>query len=182
MFYLNRLFSRQWGRIQLISPELASELESDSADLTSDWHASPQAILRLRRSAGRAVLWNVIRHDAFCTWQRHTLDLCGGADRRAEAHLVRLCGQSHRVVQLTTAQVPEEHVEKEPAYVSRQYAGACLAMRLKHISTRPYTPSTNARARRFIQTQFREWAYGMSFWTRSNETTGFPDSYRFATI
>ena len=50
-----------------------------------------------------------------------------------------------------------------PAYVSRQFAVACLAMGLRHIRTRPYTPRTNGKAERFIQTLCRKWAYTMAF-------------------
>jgi transposase InsO family protein len=50
-----------------------------------------------------------------------------------------------------------------PAYVSRRFAKACKVLSLKHIRTRPYTPRTNGKAERFIQTLCREWAYGMPF-------------------
>ncbi len=50
-----------------------------------------------------------------------------------------------------------------PAYVSRSFAKACKPLGLKHIPTRPYTPRTNGKAERFIQTICREWAYGMPF-------------------
>ena len=50
-----------------------------------------------------------------------------------------------------------------PAYVSRQFAVACLAMGLRPIRARPYTPRTNGKAERFIQTLCREWAYTMAF-------------------
>ncbi len=36
---------------------------------------------------------------------------------------------------------------------------ACKRLKLKHIRTRPYTPKTNGKAERFIQTALREWAY-----------------------
>jgi transposase InsO family protein len=42
-------------------------------------------------------------------------------------------------------------------YVSKIFAGACR--RLRHIRTRAYTPRTNGKAERFIQTLLREWAY-----------------------
>ncbi|EFG37475.1 conserved hypothetical protein [Brucella sp. NVSL 07-0026] len=38
-------------------------------------------------------------------------------------------------------------------------AKACKALDLKHIRTKPYTPKTNGKAERFIQTALREWAY-----------------------
>ncbi|MDR3639997.1 MAG: integrase core domain-containing protein, partial [Humidesulfovibrio sp.] len=34
---------------------------------------------------------------------------------------------------------------------------------LKHIRTRPYTPRTNGKAERFIQTSLREWAYAAAY-------------------
>jgi transposase InsO family protein len=50
-----------------------------------------------------------------------------------------------------------------PAYVSRCFTKACRALGLKHIRTRPYTPRTNGKAERFIQTLCREWAYSIRF-------------------
>ena len=50
-----------------------------------------------------------------------------------------------------------------PAYISRRFAKACKALGLKHIRTRPYTPRTNGKAERFIQTLCKEWAYSMPF-------------------
>jgi transposase InsO family protein len=34
---------------------------------------------------------------------------------------------------------------------------------IKHRFTRPYTPRTNGKAERFIQTTLREWAYARSY-------------------
>ena len=45
------------------------------------------------------------------------------------------------------------------AYCSRAFAAACVARGLRHLRTRPYTPRTNGKAERFIQTLLREWAY-----------------------
>jgi len=50
-----------------------------------------------------------------------------------------------------------------PAYRSRQFAQACHALGLKHRFTRPYTPRTNGKAERFIQTALREWAYARTY-------------------
>lgn len=57
-------------------------------------------------------------------------------------------------------------------YRSRQFRQACLAMNIKHRRTRPYTPRTNGKAERFIQTALREWARARH-WTNSDER----DSY-----
>jgi transposase InsO family protein len=45
------------------------------------------------------------------------------------------------------------------SYRSRQFRLACQTMQIKHHRTRPYTPRTNGKAERFIQTALREWAY-----------------------
>src|SRR5690606_27906036 len=37
-------------------------------------------------------------------------------------------------------------------YIAKDFARACEALGLKHIRTRPYTPKTNGKAERFIQT------------------------------
>jgi transposase InsO family protein len=49
------------------------------------------------------------------------------------------------------------------AYISKAFAKACGILGLKHIRTRPYTPRTNGKAERFIQTLCKEWAYAMAF-------------------
>ena len=49
------------------------------------------------------------------------------------------------------------------AYRSGEWRKACKALDLHPIRTKPYTPRTNGKAERFIQTLCREWAYGMPF-------------------
>jgi transposase InsO family protein len=44
-------------------------------------------------------------------------------------------------------------------YRSRRFAEACQQLGIVHRFTRPYTPRTNGKAERFIQTALREWAY-----------------------
>jgi transposase InsO family protein len=48
-------------------------------------------------------------------------------------------------------------------YKSFAFREACKALRLKHIRTKPYTPKTNGKAERFIQTSLREWAYARAY-------------------
>jgi len=45
------------------------------------------------------------------------------------------------------------------AYRSKAFAAACERLGVRHLRTRPYTPRTNGKAERFIQTLLREWAY-----------------------
>ena len=53
-------------------------------------------------------------------------------------------------------------------YKAFAFDRACKRLKLKHIRTRPYTPKTNGKAERFIQTALREWAYAKPYNT-SNE-------------
>jgi len=48
-------------------------------------------------------------------------------------------------------------------YKSFAFRRACKRLKLKHIRTRPYTPKTNGKAERFIQTSLREWAYARAY-------------------
>lgn len=49
------------------------------------------------------------------------------------------------------------------AYRSHDFRNLCAAGGLRHIRTRPYTPRTNGKAERFIQTSLREWAYARAY-------------------
>lgn len=51
------------------------------------------------------------------------------------------------------------------AFVSRQFIDLCASLGIKHKRIRPYTPKTNGKAERFIQTLLREWAYRFSYET-----------------
>jgi transposase InsO family protein len=51
------------------------------------------------------------------------------------------------------------------AFVSRQFTGLCRALDIRHVRIRPYTPRTNGKAERFIQTLLREWAYRFTYQT-----------------
>lgn len=48
-------------------------------------------------------------------------------------------------------------------YRSRTFARLLRRLGLRHKRTRPYTPRTNGKAERFIQTALREWAYARSY-------------------
>jgi transposase InsO family protein len=48
-------------------------------------------------------------------------------------------------------------------YRSKAFRKACSDLGLRHIRTRPYTPKTNGKAERFIQTALREWAYAQAY-------------------
>ena len=53
-------------------------------------------------------------------------------------------------------------------YRSRLFGHACRKLQIKHRRTRPYSPQTNGKAERFIQTALREWAYA-KHWDNSDQ-------------
>ena len=71
----------------------------------------------------------------------------------------------HAVAWLATLGIRVEAVMTDNAfcYVQRRYARALTALGLRHLRTRPYTPRTNGKAERFIQTALREWAYAKPY-------------------
>ena len=59
-------------------------------------------------------------------------------------------------------------------YRSKAFARACSQLGIKHIMTKPYTPQTNGKAERFIQTALREWAYATAFEHSDQRRTALP--------
>jgi transposase InsO family protein len=59
-------------------------------------------------------------------------------------------------------------------YRSRRFRNACRRLGLKLIYTRPYTPKTNGKAERFIQTALREWAYARAYDTSLQRAAELP--------
>jgi len=59
-------------------------------------------------------------------------------------------------------------------YRSKAFRKACKRLGLKHIRTKPYTPKTNGKAERFIQTALREWAYAHAYPSSNHRTDQLP--------
>jgi len=55
--------------------------------------------------------------------------------------------------------VEEILTDNGPAYLSHRWRAASIRLGVRHLRTRPYTPRTNGKAERFIQTMLRQWAY-----------------------
>lgn len=60
------------------------------------------------------------------------------------------------------------------AYKSYAFRELLAAHHVRHIRTRPYTPRTNGKAERFIQTSLREWAYAEPYHSSSERTAAMP--------
>jgi transposase InsO family protein len=59
-------------------------------------------------------------------------------------------------------------------YKSFAFRDVCQRHGLKHIRTKPYTPKTNGKAERFIQTALREWAYAQAYSTSDQRAHALP--------
>jgi len=59
-------------------------------------------------------------------------------------------------------------------YKSNDFRDACIDLGLKHKRTKPYTPRTNGKAERFIQTALREWAYAIAYPTSDQRARQLP--------
>jgi transposase InsO family protein len=64
-------------------------------------------------------------------------------------------------------------------YISRAFRAACAALEVRHLRTRPYTPRTNGKAERFIQTLLREWAYVRPYDTSTDRRRALVSWLRF---
>lgn len=74
------------------------------------------------------------------------------------------CVCTHLLAALRYYKALGVHVERVmtdngSAYKSKRFAKLLRRLGIKHLRTRPYTPRTNGKAERFIQTLLREWAY-----------------------
>ena len=59
-------------------------------------------------------------------------------------------------------------------YCSKAFARVCRRLGIRHHRTRPYSPRTNGKAERFIQTALREWAYARSYLSSDQRAQQLP--------
>jgi transposase InsO family protein len=59
-------------------------------------------------------------------------------------------------------------------YKAFDFRDACRDFGLRHMRTKPYTPRTNGKAERFIQTALREWAYAKAYTHSDHRTAELP--------
>ena len=69
------------------------------------------------------------------------------------------------------------------AYRSKAFRAAVTAAGARHKRTRPYTPRTNGKAERFIQTSLREWAYARTYVSSQERSAALlPWLYHYNTV
>lgn len=94
------------------------------------------------------------------------------ASRMAYTEVLPTLGREDATAFLTRAldwfahlgvQVERVMTDNGSAYRSKLFASALQQAGIRHVRTRPYTPRTNGKAERFIQTSLREWAYARPY-------------------
>ena len=76
--------------------------------------------------------------------------------------------RSHRI------RVERVMTDNGSAYRSKLFAKTMREAGLRHVFTRPYTPRTNGKAERFIQTLLREWAYAKAYVSSGRRNRALP--------
>jgi len=66
------------------------------------------------------------------------------------------------------------YTDNAKAYRGSDFASACRLLGLTHQYTRPYTPRTNGKAERLIQSSLREWAYARAYGNSSQRCNALP--------
>ena len=66
------------------------------------------------------------------------------------------------------------YTDNAKAYRGRDFASTCSLLGLTHQYTKPYTPRTNGKAERFIQSGLREWAYARAYRTSNQRRDALP--------
>jgi transposase InsO family protein len=95
------------------------------------------------------------------------------ADERKES-VVLFLSSALRFYKTLGITVRRVMTDNGSGYVSRAFRKACSELGLKQIRTRPYTPRTNSKAERFIQTALREWAYAASYASSNERASELP--------
>ena len=129
-------------------------------------HLDTKKLGRFRR-AGHRVIGRGINRSRHAGWD--FLHVCvDDASRLAYTEILPSEGQHDTTAFLERAlawlakhgiHVERVMTDNGSAYRSKRFAQVLRQANLRHIRTRPYTPRTNGKAERFIQTSLREWAY-----------------------
>jgi transposase InsO family protein len=97
------------------------------------------------------------------------------ADQRKESAVAFLAAAVAYFARLGV-RVERVMTDNGSCYRSKMFRAACKRLGLRQIFTRPYTPKTNGKAERFIQTALREWAYAQAYQNSDQRTAELPNN------
>src|SRR5882757_7211678 len=90
------------------------------------------------------------------------------------ASCLRFLFNALRFFQSLGVKVQRVMTDNGVSFRSFRYAKALRRLRIKHLRTKPYTPRTNGKAERFVQTSLREWAYARAYNTSQQRAAELP--------
>jgi transposase InsO family protein len=90
------------------------------------------------------------------------------------ASCLRFLFNALRFFRSLSVKVERVMTDNGSSFRSRRYAKALRWLRIKHLRTKPYTPKTNGKAERFVQTSLREWAYARAYNTSEQRAAELP--------
>jgi len=130
--------------------------------VTGDW---------TKRSGGRGVGWEAL-HVAIDDHARvaHVQLL---ADERTDC-AVQMLRETVGWYEEQGIRVRAIMTDNGACYRALAFRDACAELGIKHKRTRPYTPRTNGKAERLIQTTLREWAYAKRYDTSEDRAAALP--------
>ena len=100
------------------------------------------------------------------------------ADERAQTALefLRRATAWYRAKGIETQEVMTDNGKN---FIARDFRCEVSRLGARHLRTRPYTPRTNGKAERFIQTCLREWAYVQPYHSSEERTAALPEFQRY---
>jgi transposase InsO family protein len=116
--------------------------------------------VRSEQSRTRGAGWEYV-HVAVDDHSRIAFAKIMGSERRGSAvNFLKAAVAYYEGLGVTVERVMTDNGS---CYKSFAFRRACKRLGLRHIRTKPYTPRTNGKAERFIQTSLREWAYAQAY-------------------
>jgi transposase InsO family protein len=143
--------TKKLGRIQGVGHRITGDRRGQSSKRGTGWEALHVAIDDRSRLAYTELLPDETKESA-----------CGFLDRMLAWF------KSHGV------SVERVMTDNGSAYKSHAFRDALATAGITHKRTRPYTPRTNGKAERFIQTSLREWAYATPYQTSDGRAAAMP--------
>lgn len=139
-------------------------LHIDTKKLGRFWHVGKR-ILRDGVTRSRRAGWQHV-HVAIDDHSRLAYAEVLPSDRRADA--IAFLERALAWYREQGITVQEVMTDNAPAYLSHAWRERCSELGLRHLRTRPYTPRTNGKAERFIQTLLRSWARAFAYPTSAH--------------
>jgi transposase InsO family protein len=112
-----------------------------------------------RRARGQGIGWEFV-HVAIDDHSRIAFAKVMPSEKKRSANAFLKAAPYYQSLGITVQRVMTDNGS---CYKSFAFRRLCKRLRLKHIRTKPYTPKTNGKAERFIQTCLREWAYAQPY-------------------